>query len=85
LIWNQRHLMTVLREYEDFYNPHRPHRTLNQAAPLRPLPDAITDLDHFRVGRRDRARGVIHGYRLVAAGVVAVQALAMAGSTQPRR
>ena len=35
LIWNQRHLMTVLREYEDFYNTHRPHRTLNQgrAAP----------------------------------------------------
>jgi hypothetical protein len=37
--------MTVLREYEDFYNTHRPHRTLNQAAPLRPLPDNVTDLD----------------------------------------
>jgi hypothetical protein len=24
LIWNQRHLMMVLREYEDFYNTHRP-------------------------------------------------------------
>ncbi len=66
LIWNQRHLMTVLREYEDFYNTHRPHRTLNQAAPLRPLPDNVTDLDHFRVRRRDRAGGVIHEYRLVA-------------------
>ena len=44
LIWNQRHLMTVLREYEASYNTHRPHRTLNQAAPLRPLPDGITDL-----------------------------------------
>ena len=66
LIWNQRHLMTVLREYEDFYNTHRPHRTLNQAAPLRPLPDGVTDLDHFRVRRRDRAGGVIHEYRLVA-------------------
>jgi putative transposase len=66
LIWNQRHLMTVLREYEDFYNAHRPHRTLNQAAPLRPLPDGVTDLDHFRVRRRDRAGGVIHEYRLVA-------------------
>jgi putative transposase len=40
LIWNQRHLMIVLREYEDFYNTHRPHRTLSQAAPLRPLPDS---------------------------------------------
>jgi transposase len=28
LIWNQRHPMTVLREYEDFYNTHRPHPTL---------------------------------------------------------
>jgi transposase InsO family protein len=66
VIWNQRHLMTVLREYEDFYNTHRPHRALNQAAPLRPLPDGVTDLDRFRVLRRDRARGVIHEYRLVA-------------------
>ena len=39
LIWNQRHLMTVLREYEDFYNTHRPHRALSQAAPLRTLPE----------------------------------------------
>jgi hypothetical protein len=66
LIWNQRHLMTVLREYEDFCNTHRPHRTLNQAAPLRPLPDRLTDLDHFRVRRRDRAGGAIHEYHLVA-------------------
>ena len=66
LIWNQRHLMTVLREYEDFYNTHRPHRTLNQAAPLRPLPGRVSDLDQFRVQRRDRAGGVIHEYRLVA-------------------
>jgi putative transposase len=55
LIWNQRHLMTVLREYEDFCNSHRPYRTLKQAAPLRPLPDRVTDLDHFRVQRRDPA------------------------------
>ena len=47
LIWNQRHLMTVLREYEDFYNSHRPHRALDQAAPLRPLPDGVTDLGSF--------------------------------------
>ncbi len=60
LIWNQRHLMTVLREHEDFYNTRRPHQTLNQAAPLRPLPDGLTDLNHFRAG------GAIHEYRLVA-------------------
>ena len=52
LIWNQRHLMMVLREYEGFYNSHRPHRALDQAVPLRALPDDITDLDHFRAGSR---------------------------------
>jgi hypothetical protein len=31
LIWNQRHPMRVLREYEGFYNSHRPHRALDQA------------------------------------------------------
>ena len=66
LIWNHRHLMSVLREYEHFYNTHRPHRTLNQTAPLRPAPDGVTDPDHFRVRRRDRAGGVIHEYHLVA-------------------
>ena len=66
LIWNKRHLMIVLREYEDFCSTQRPHRTLKQAAPLRPLPDGVADLDHFRIRRRDRAGGVIHEYRLVA-------------------
>ena len=66
LVWNQRHLMIVLREYEDFYNTHRPHRTLKQAAPLRPLPGGVADLDHFRIQRRGRAGGVIHEYRLLA-------------------
>jgi hypothetical protein len=66
LICNQRHLMSVPREYEDFSNTHRPHRALNQAAPLRPLPDGVTDLGRFRLRRRDRAGGVIHKYRLVA-------------------
>ena len=66
LIWNQRHLMIVLREYENFYNTHRPHRALNQAAPLRPLPGSVTDLDHLRVKRRDHAGGVLHEYHLVA-------------------
>jgi transposase InsO family protein len=38
LIWNQSHLLHTLREVESFYNGHRPHRALRQAAPLRPLP-----------------------------------------------
>jgi len=56
LVWNRRHLMIVLREYEDFYNAHRPHRALKQAAPLRQLPDGITDLDQFRVQRRGQVQ-----------------------------
>ena len=66
LIWNQRHLILVLRKYEDLYNSHRPRRALDQAAPLRPLSGRITDLDHFRVRRHERAGGVIHEYLLVA-------------------
>ena len=60
---------TILRWQRDIVRrrwARRSHRTLNQAAPLRPLPDGVTDLDHFRVRRRDRAGGVIHEYRLVA-------------------
>jgi len=30
LIGSLRHLMILLREYEDFYNSHRPHRALDQ-------------------------------------------------------
>jgi len=53
--------MIVLREYEDFYN-YRPHRALKHAAPLRQLPDGVTDLDQFR-SSGDRAGGVIHELR----------------------
>ena len=66
LIWNIPHLIRLLREYEAFYNDHRPHRALGQAAPLRPLPQNVVDLDAFRVSRRDRAGGLLHEYRHVA-------------------
>ena len=38
LILNQRQLGTVLAQYVAHFNTHRPHRTLDQAAPLQPLP-----------------------------------------------
>ncbi|MFI9561280.1 integrase core domain-containing protein [Nonomuraea endophytica] len=65
LIWNQPHLLHSLREFETFYNEHRPHRTLRQAAPLRPLPEPsaipaeITRLD---IRRHDRLGGIIREY-----------------------
>ena len=42
LIINQRHAAAVLHEFERHYNGHRPHRTLGQAAPARPLPRRAT-------------------------------------------
>ncbi|WTW98851.1 integrase core domain-containing protein [Streptomycetaceae bacterium NBC_01309] len=66
LIWNQRHLFHALREFERHYNTHRPHRTLHQAAPLRTLPEPITDpdeLQRLRVRRHDRLGGTIHEYQ----------------------
>jgi transposase InsO family protein len=66
LIWNLDHLMRLLRDYEGFYNGHRPHRSLDQAAPLCPLPDNVIDLDEFRVRRRDRAGGLLHEDQQVA-------------------
>jgi putative transposase len=66
LIWNIAHLRRLLREYETFYNTHRPHRSLDQAAPLRPLPDNVIDLDTFRIHRQDRAGGLLHENQQVA-------------------
>jgi transposase InsO family protein len=66
LIWNQRHLLHALREFERFYNGHRPHRTLRAAAPLHPLPEPITDPEQIArldVRRRDRLDGILNEYR----------------------
>jgi putative transposase len=38
LILNRRQLQVVLAEYVAHFNTRRPHRALNQAAPLQPLP-----------------------------------------------
>jgi putative transposase len=56
----------VLAEYEEFYNEHRPHRALDQAAPLRPLPDNVANLDDFRATRRDWIGGILHEYHIAA-------------------
>ena len=41
LIWNQAHLRRILRQYETHHNRHRPHRSLDSAAPLKPLPEPV--------------------------------------------
>ena len=66
LIWNQAHLWRILREYETHHNQHRPHRSLNAAAPLKPLPEPIALEGHYRVRRQARIDGLINEYRLVA-------------------
>ncbi|MGW5433602.1 integrase core domain-containing protein [Streptomyces sp. NPDC004059] len=69
LIWNQSHLLHALREFETFYNWHRPHQTLGQAAPLRRLPEPISvpaQIRYLEVGRRDRLSGTLREYRRAA-------------------
>jgi putative transposase len=65
LIWNQSHLRRILRRYETHHNQHRPHRSLDSAAPLKPLPEPV-DLEQYSVRKHARAGGLINEYRLVA-------------------
>lgn len=65
LIWNQRHLLHALQQYEQFYNLHRPHQGIANVRPLKPLPEPITDtgqLTRLNIHRRDRLSGVLHEY-----------------------
>ncbi|TKA03134.1 integrase core domain-containing protein [Actinacidiphila oryziradicis] len=62
LIWNLPHLLHALGEFESFYNQHRPHRTLHSAAPLRPVPEPITEPDRLDVHRHDLLDGTLHEY-----------------------
>ena len=57
LIWNQRHLLHASREFEQFYNCHRPHQGIVNARPLQALPDPPppTDVDAcLRIHMHDR-------------------------------
>jgi transposase InsO family protein len=69
LIWNQRHLLHTLREYEQFYNAHRPHQGIANARPLHPLPQPITDqakISDLDVRRRQRLGGILNEYHQAA-------------------
>ncbi|MDH6144373.1 putative transposase [Kitasatospora sp. GP30] len=66
LIWNERHLRYALSEFEHHRNGHRPHQAMNQAAPLRAVPEPITDpgrIARLDIRRHDRLGGVIHEHR----------------------
>ncbi len=66
LIWNQRHLLHTLREFEHFYNGHRPHQGIANGRPLHPLPPPIHDPDtlaHLDIHRHDRLGGILHEYQ----------------------
>jgi transposase InsO family protein len=65
LIINQRHAARALREYQQHYNHHRPHRTLGQAAPLRPLLERTKIRDQERPPTSP-ARRLLHEYQQVA-------------------
>ncbi|MEU5849462.1 integrase core domain-containing protein [Saccharopolyspora shandongensis] len=69
LIWNQRHLLHALREFEDFYNSHRPHQGIANARPLRPLPTPTANpeqLDPLNIRRHDRLGCILHEYQRAA-------------------
>jgi putative transposase len=65
LIWNQDHLRQILHQYEIHHNQHRPHRSLDSAAPLKPLPEPV-DLEQYRVRRWTCVGHLINEYRLIA-------------------
>jgi transposase InsO family protein len=61
LIFGYRQLRSVLAEYMDHYNGHRPHPALGQASPLGSGEPAVI-VPAGRVVRRDRLGGLIHEY-----------------------
>jgi putative transposase len=61
LILGCRQLRSVLADYADHYNGHRPHRALGQAPPLGPAEPPVI-LPARGIVRRDRLGGLIHEY-----------------------
>ena len=64
LIFGQRHLRTILAEYEAHYNGRRPHRSL-QLQPPRP-DHPVADLSQERIKRRAVLGGLINEYERAA-------------------
>ena len=60
LIYDERHLRSVLREYTDHYNQHRPHQSRQQRPPDRD--DEASAPPDLPVQRRKVLGGVINEY-----------------------
>jgi putative transposase len=58
LIFGQRHLRTILAEYEGHYNGRRPHRSLQLQPPQTDHP--VADLSQERIKRRLVLGGLIN-------------------------
>jgi hypothetical protein len=55
----------ALREYEKFYNSHRPHQGMANARPLHALPQPGTDragLARLDIHRRQRSSDILNEY-----------------------
>ena len=65
LIFNERHVVRVLDEYEDHYNSHRPHRALEQRPPMAVGSNRLPR-SAVAVRRRDILGGLINEYRQAA-------------------
>ena len=68
LIFHRGQLEAVLTEYVGHYNTHRPHRSLDQTAPLSmsPMPPPTSPPGVTQLRRTDRLGGLIHEYELAA-------------------
>jgi transposase InsO family protein len=66
LIWNRHQLQRLLVEYLEHYNTHRPHRGLDQHAPIEPHIVSGADLAPESVTRLRVCGGLINEYRKAA-------------------
>ena len=67
LILGERHLVLVLREYQDHYNRHRPHQSRQQRRPPDIATQPVRDVAGLRyVRRKPVVAGVINEYHQAA-------------------
>ena len=68
MIFSQSYLEAVLREFAIHYNQNRPHRSLEQTAPLKSTPTPVPHrcVEPRQLRRTERLGGVIHEYEIAA-------------------